>query len=135
MHQNVDDDDWTIANPPQWIGRLADNLDNHVAGGWSSDDHRNNALAFLGMLEIEIILDPVLRAAIGPIHVFWPKGNNERLEVVIKSSNCCHVTRKYGEFTKEEFDCTPIGLRAKLLEYYPFVRNNFDRKFHWTGMI
>lgn len=134
VHQKFEDDyDWKESCRPMWIERLADDLDVHVEGGWASDYHRNNALTFLGMLEIEQILAPILRAAIGPIHVFWPKGTNERLEVIIKATNWCHVTRKFGEFTKEEFECTPLGLREKLMEFYPFVKSNFDRKFIWTG--
>lgn len=145
MHQKSDDDDygyydggsndndykddWKIEDPPLWIGRLSDDLEDHIDGGWTSCFHVSNALAFLGMLEIDQILTPILRTAIGPINVFWPKGTNERLEVTIKSIYCCHVVRKFGEFTKEEYDCGPLGLRTKLLDFYPFVKNNFDRKF------
>ena len=135
MHQKIEDNYSWEETRPMWICRLEDDIVDLIQGGWSNEYYKNDAMAFLGMLEIDQILAPILRTACGPIHIFWPKGTHERLEVIIHANNLCHVTRKAAEFVKEEFECSPLGLREALLKFYPFVKSNFDRKFSWTGMI
>lgn len=118
-----------------WICRLEGDLKDHVDGGWSNDWHKNNAIAFLGMIEIEQILAPILLSDTGPIHIFWPKGSCERLDVVFVTQNQCEVVWKTGKQIKDELVCTPLGLRNLLMDFYPFVKSNFDRKFIWTGRV
>lgn len=135
MHQKIDDNYSWEETRPMWLCRLENDLVDHVYGGWSNEWHKINAITFLGMVEVEQILAPILKSETGPIHVFWPKGSCERLDVTFISTNECEVVWWIGKQIKDEFVCTPLGLRNTLTKFYPFVKNNFDRKFIWTGRV
>jgi hypothetical protein len=121
---------------PCWLTRLEDEVQAFVEEGWIPGYYAKYVTTFLGMLEIEYIITPFVRVKKHcSVRLDWPKGSVETLEVVIVAENYCFATWRVGSEIKAEHRCTPLGLRQILLNFYPSVKNNFDTKFNWTGIV
>lgn len=130
MHQKFEDDyDWVVVDQPSWISRLASELAILELSGLTNKFHIQRALKVIGMLEIDQIIGPIPVNKKGPVRIFWPRGNCEKLEVTFDEGYSCYVRIKSMHKVIHEGRCGLLGLRSMLLEFYPYVKSNFDRSF------
>ncbi len=127
LHQDIDDD---LELPiPDWIQRTAYELDKIVRTGHTSRKQVRQAIAFLGMIEIEEFCCPIpeVNPVTGRITFFWPATKGGIFVSVYDKVGRCVINyeKDFGVHTRRVGG--PTLLRNELIRIYPFLRWRWER--------